>query len=81
MRGEPVCNAQSTHSEPVKPSWKKRPMIAIVARRPFAIAAASFSCFFCLSAGYVGVSILRPESPAAVAVPGDWTGDWTGDGS
>ena len=42
------------------------PMIAIMARRPFAISAANF---FCFSAGSVDDSTFQPKSPAAAAVP------------
>eukprot|EP00959_Pyramimonas_sp_CCMP1952_P026997 567068-Pyramimonas_sp.AAC.1 len=47
-------------------------MIAIMARRPLAISAANF---FCFSAASLDVSTLKPKSPAAAAVPADWSWD------
>eukprot|EP00445_Apocalathium_hangoei_P071162 CAMPEP_0204145320 /NCGR_PEP_ID=MMETSP0361-20130328/21522_1 /ASSEMBLY_ACC=CAM_ASM_000343 /TAXON_ID=268821 /ORGANISM="Scrippsiella Hangoei, Strain SHTV-5" /LENGTH=55 /DNA_ID=CAMNT_0051099319 /DNA_START=149 /DNA_END=316 /DNA_ORIENTATION=+ len=46
------------------------PMMAIMARRPFANSAANFFCFW---AGSEEVKTLKPKSPLAAAVPGDWS--------
>jgi len=68
--GEPVYRAQSPHADPVRPSWKNIPMIAIIARRPLAISAANLDCFCAAS---LDVSTFQPKSPAAAAVPADWS--------
>ena len=51
-------------------SWKNMPMMAIIARRPFANSALNFLVF---SAGSDDVKTLNPKSPAAAGVPGDWS--------
>jgi len=38
-KGESVYRAQSPQAEPVSPSWKNIPMMAIIARRPLASSA------------------------------------------
>merc|ERR1719443_1818866 len=67
LSGEAVYNDQSPHADPVRPSWKNMPMIAIIASRPFAISAASF---FCFSAGSLEVSSVQPNSPREAGDPG-----------
>ena len=47
-------------------------MIAIMAKRPFAIPAANFGC---LSAASLGVGTFQPWSPAVSAVPAGWSWD------
>merc|ERR1719356_2298452 len=68
--GEAVYNDQSPHALPVSPSWKNIPMIAIIAKRPFAISA--LNLFFSAS-GSDDVSNFQPKSPAAAEVPADWS--------
>ena len=72
--GEPVQSAQLPQAEPVNPSLKTMPTIIfiIMAKRPFAISAANLDCF---AAASHGVSPFQPESPAAAAVPADWSRD------
>merc|ERR1719240_2354095 len=72
LNGEAVYSAQSPHAEPVSPSWKNIPMMAIIASLPLASSAESFLVF---SDGSLEVSTLKPKSPAAAAVPADWSCD------
>ena len=51
-------------------AWKNMPMMAIIARRPFASSADNFLVF---STGSLDVKTLKPKSPAAAGVPGDWS--------
>merc|ERR550534_2277930 len=62
--GDAVYSDQSPHAEPVRPSWKNMPLIAIVASRQCAISA--FKRFFFSSASTVASSGgLQPSSPGA----------------
>merc|ERR1711933_140672 len=61
-RGESVYNSQSPQALPVRPSWKNMPMMAIMARRPFAISAASLRCLTVASVLYRPIG-LQPSSP------------------
>ena len=51
-------------------SWKNMPMMAIMASLPLASSADSFLVF---SAGSEEVKTFHPKSPAAAAVPADWS--------
>ena len=51
-------------------SWKNIPMMAIMASLPLASSADSFLVF---SAGSEEVKTFHPKSPAAAAVPADWS--------
>ena len=51
-------------------AWKNIPMMAIIASLPFASSADNFLVF---SAGSLEVKTLKPKSPAAAGVPGDWS--------
>ena len=48
------------------------PVMAIMARRPFAISAANSDCF---AAASLDVSTFQPKSPVATVVPADWSCD------
>merc|ERR1719203_2332619 len=62
LSGESVYRAQSPHADPVRPSWKNIPMIAIIARRPLAISA--FNFFFLVSLSAIGpVAFGTPNTP------------------
>merc|ERR1719327_2060201 len=69
-KGDASYKDQSPHAEPVSPSRKNIPIIAIIASRPLASSAASF---FSFSAGSLDVSTLNPKSPFEAGVPGDWS--------
>ncbi len=76
--GEPVYGAQSTHAWPVRPAWRDMRMVARAATRPCAIPTASAICF---TAGSTEASSLTSKSPAAGAVPSDWSWDNAQDAS
>merc|ERR1712183_994287 len=60
--GEAVYMDQSPHALPVSPSWKNIPMIAIIAKRPFAISAFNLRCLTSASVVYKPIG-LQPSSP------------------
>merc|ERR1712151_622940 len=66
LSGESVYKDQSPHAEPVSPSWKNIPMIAIMARRP--LASSAFNFFLRTSGSEKPVDMmptdLRPRKPA-----------------
>ena len=51
-------------------AWKNIPMMAIMAKRPFANSALSLVFF---TSGSSDVMSFHPKSPAKAAVPGDWS--------